>query len=505
MSTKITRRNKATIYLEEMSVLNTEGNDSDESTDEGVKDTFLKKSKYIGDIAPFIRIQEFTFTYTDILFLEINTSGFLPKIRVNVIDSTGAFGEAYFPKTSPILSLYIRSKNEKLKSIRNDYIITNVFSDRAPETSDSSENIRSTYTITGELLVPKLKNEFSESIDATSFDVLMDLSKKMELGFSSNVDSTNDQMIWISNWVNTQEFIEYDITKHAYYDENAFYNTFVDIYYNLNFINIYDMLDGEFIDDEVNQTYIKTIDYLRNNGDNRPDYTSANILTNWSAFKETSQFINGFSPITRQGKLLNKFGYAKNIQYYDALIDGDLKDKFVSFYSRPYGIVVPDSNSKNTNLKELKNRIIDDYRGIDYGNSHSNYKFSEILNETGINELSKINVEVELNDINLTVMKNMQIQIMIMKEGTDPENNAIFYKTQENSKYQKLYEKTGILIDKNYSGKYVVNNIRYVYDPFSNPNDRYLFKTILTLTKTGWDDSPKILKDIKEIILGNNK
>lgn len=492
MSTKITRRHKSSLFLEEISVFDTERESGENATkDDQPKDIFTNKSLHMGDLAPFIRIEEFSFYYTEIQRLEINTSGFLPKVTLTVIDNTGAFGEAYFPKTNPIMSVYIRSRNDKLMPIRNDYIITNIYPLKSGITDESSDNIKTIYTITGELFVPKINAPYYKSIDSSSFEAMSTLSKELQLGFSSNVDTTNDKMIWLNNHSTYLDFLKNEITPHAYINETSFFNSFVDIYYNLNFINLYSMLDEEDDGEDIEHLYMKTVDYLKDDPKQGATYKGPPMLTNWSIVKETSQFINSFIPMTKQGKLLNKEGYRKYIQYYNPLVEKELKDRFLLFYSSPYGIVSPDE-TKNDNLKQLRNSYRYDYRGIDYGNSHDNYKFAEYIQKTGMVELDKIKIEVELNGINLSIIKNMQIPLLITMEGYDPDYNLKVYNTQENSFYKKIYEEYGLLIDKNYTGKYIVNNIRYVYDPFNN--DKYSFKTILTLSKSVWEPSPKLSK-----------
>ena len=59
MLTKILRHSKATIPLEEISVFDTERVEQNVAKPGEIQDVFYRKSKIIGDLSPFIRIEEF--------------------------------------------------------------------------------------------------------------------------------------------------------------------------------------------------------------------------------------------------------------------------------------------------------------------------------------------------------------------------------------------------------------------------------------------------------------
>ena len=81
-----------------------------------------KPSTRIGYVSPYIMINGLVFDHTSIEYLEIKEDDFLPEIYVIMYDVRGMFNSAYFPKNDVILSLYIKSNNDKLKCIRNDFV-----------------------------------------------------------------------------------------------------------------------------------------------------------------------------------------------------------------------------------------------------------------------------------------------------------------------------------------------------------------------------------------------
>ena len=95
----------------------------------------------------------------------------------------------------------------------------------------------------------------------------------------------------------------------------------------------------------------------------------------------------------------------------------------------------------------------------------------------------------------------MQIFIFIIKEAFDVDYMDDMYKTQESvdddgkNKSQEADDKLnelGLLLDKNYTGQYVVKDIKYVYNPFDNATP-HSFHTELTLAKTEWRASPNLI------------
>ena len=474
--------NKATGLLNKTGLSNKLNNDG---SDVG-NDLYYKKSQLIGNIAPYIIIEKFRFFMSSITYLEIDTSKFLPRIKVTLVDTTGAFTEGYIPKKNPILSLYIKSAHNKLLPIRNDYIITDIISSPDKNHNNSSLNQRTTYTIYGELFVPLIKNFEINSYEGTSLEVIDNIAKSIKLGFATNIESTNDDMIWINTYNNVEYFIKEHLTKYGYIDDNNILNSFIDFYYNLNYVNLYSLLQTD--ENEKYKTYytfMKYNDILNEDDDLSKDNSkmSPYVITNCSKFKDTTAYIISYTPVSKQGKVLIKKGNIRKIQYYNNIISDDINEKFLEFNPSPYSNIT--LNTDNTNLNDINQKIYFEYSGIDYNNTHDNYKFAKILNETGYDELNKIVIKVKLNGLNNSVFKNMLLPVVIININNDAELNQNIYDTQKDSIFKEFYTKYGIIIDKNYTGHYIIKDIKYIYNP-SNFNDD-IYMTELTLIKTDWE------------------
>ena len=189
----------------------------------------------MGDNSPMIQINDFDFDIKDIETVIIDETGFLPEIKVIYEDTKGWFSPVQFPNKNPILSLYVKSTHEKMKPIRNDYIITSIKGG-------------TTKIITGELFIPELYTNVSRSYPGmTSKECLYKVCEELGLGFQANETTPSDSMNWINpNW-DSRDFINH-VAKYSYQDDDSFFHVFIDKYYHLNYVetNIQLEQDGEF-------------------------------------------------------------------------------------------------------------------------------------------------------------------------------------------------------------------------------------------------------------------
>jgi hypothetical protein len=168
----------------------------------------------LGTQYPFISINAVTFNAGDIFEFSIDSTGFIPKLRLVVIlDATKtSFKFNSMPKDGDLVNVFIRAKNDVFKPIRNDYLITSV--DISP---GSREGQGGEVTIYGELFVPHLYDEVLKSYSGTTFDVLQKIAVDMGLGFATNEKFTNDSQRWICPSDNMNNFINSTVNKSRYW------------------------------------------------------------------------------------------------------------------------------------------------------------------------------------------------------------------------------------------------------------------------------------------------
>ena len=219
--------------------------DEDTSSETSESPFFVKNknladsSQMIGSSMPYVKIGGQILT--DIETLMLDETGKIPNITIIFNDSNGEFSGDVFPKHNTILNLYMKSSSDKLKPIRNDYLITSIKSISNKKLNDSKDrwsNTSHTYLVKGELYIPKIHNHIAKAyINLNSKDALKKLAEDFKLGFAENECSTNDSMTWINPNTSTLNFID-EISSHSYRDDDTFFTSYIDKYYYLNFIDV---------------------------------------------------------------------------------------------------------------------------------------------------------------------------------------------------------------------------------------------------------------------------
>ena len=473
LNTKILKLKDHKITVDELWIANTETSTNTELP----KDISLKASEVTGDVSPFININEFIFDEKTITSFELNETGFIPTIKVSLIDRSGAFTNKFFPKNKSLMKVYIKSGNKKLKAIRCDFLITNIKTSYGNDAVGTSEGRGTRYMISGVLNVPKINDNQTHVYSETAYNALFKLVDNINLGFASNELSTNDKMSWIQPNMSYQDMIEF-IADHAYKDGDSFYTTYIDRYYNLTFLNIFSMLSQE---EDFDAMFLSVIgnksNYDKSSLEENQDTPVDNVLTNYSGHKGLPNYITAYKPSSRQGEALIKNPNRKNMYYYDINASENNSEKFINMFVEPFGSVVTD--------EEVGKNQINIWAGIDYNNTHRNFIFAENSNVQNLVDYHKTSLNVILNGINLNLIRGMRIPVVIVKQGYENQMNEDVSLPEDYKDADKTDSSKMITQDKQNTGYYVINNIKFIYDQSGGDSDISL-KTVLELGRFDW-------------------
>lgn len=455
---------------------------------------------------PLIKINDYIISETEIDYVNIDCTDFLPEIALKCTFNHQSFISKEMPKDGDIISIAIRNKSDTLKMIRNDYVITGVVSN---ENNTDNSNL-SVLTFFGKLFIPGLssgKQVFS--YEGTSFNAMKDLAKQTGLGFATNEDDTNDKQIWISGNYSIIDYINYTVSK-SWKDDESFYHVWIDIYYNLNFVNINKQLmsgeeevDSAVLLDNINKEYI----YGETSKQSETKVTPK-VLSNFEAYKTSSFYIDSWKPINRATNITFQYGtkvlcnlYEHNSGVYskedsekywnlpiEPTYDPDKVDKYILLRGR----AKQDRDKKGKDLAIANYSYTDIYvknawTGIQYtisnpddnisnwtGNHHKNYLRAGIQNVINNKELDKLNVEVNVTGLNLNLIRGDKTPIVLIK--TNKMENQII-EPQSNGMD---------MLDQFYSGWYLVKgfSIQYNNKLFNQPNSK--FTQTFVLTRREW-------------------
>lgn len=484
-----------------------------------------RKSQKFEDSAsmeyPLIKINDHIFYKYEIKNVKIDATDFLPTISVTLVVTNKAFLTKDFPKDGDILSIMIRHKTDVLKPVRNDYIITGASTPKYPVEIEGA-----ILNISGELFVPGLKSYFPDDMSwkGTSFQTLKKVAKVLELGFSTNEKETNDEQIW---YVvdNMEDFIK-DTTAKAWKDEESFFDCWIDIYYNLNFVNINkQLLSGE---DEVDIAAVMgNIEKGWTWGeDTSEDNTSetAKVFSDLSTFRSSSFYIKSWKPVNRSSRVTFRYGSViipgifehlrdlyedvQSKKYWapemTPIYDKDKTDNHIILRGRPTYDPETDQNSQaraNYSIPDIyKNSP---YMGIQYtinnpdednsqwtGNHHQNYKRAQVHNIINLAELNKLNVHISVRGKNMNVIKGDKMPILLRKK-TPEEVRSVDQDTKEETEKNKE-------VDYFYSGWYLVKGFNIVYNNPTSKGDvssESRFSQTFIMTRREWPAPVPVQKE----------
>lgn len=370
---------------------------------------------------------------------EIDYTGFLPKVRMTFFDELQLFTNQLAITNGDLLSFYFRGPKTGINPIRIDFYIT-----KSVPTTDRNGKIE--FFLKGIIHIPELWSEYCRSYNDDSYGALFELSEELGLGFTSNVDGTSDNMKWQATFLTRIEMIKH-LTQHAYSSNTSFFTSFVDLYYNLNFIEV---------NREIPRADLLLEEYIEEGKLNWEDKETDEvplILSNFDLPEISSLSFKNPSFIDESGEISLLEGYGKEIQYYDEISREPIQEQL-------FPLITEGDNESFL----MRGRLGDDYyrrmkshrfRGIEFNrdNMHENFRYAEFLNYQNNQELQKLKLSIDLERVNLSLYRYQQIPLFFVRDWNDNEEFTFnkflsgnfliggfkFFKSKKNELSQRLY------------------------------------------------------------------
>lgn len=448
---KIQKITVPTIAIDEMSMGNVEDpNNPMYSTD--------SKTKQTGSLFPLIMINKYKFSENELTNFQLDLTDFLPRVQVTIAIGDGRFISKSYPKDGDPLSIFVRSRLDDFNPIRCDFEITSITS--APS-SDSTGNT-ALYNIEASLRVPRLYAEFCTAYkDMSSYDALLELSTDMQLGFASNELITNDKMTWLCPYDSYRKFMS-DITKASYKDDDSFFNTWIDHYYVMNFVNVNNQFGEEFDVEDALETLNSAKDF--HEGHTLEPVKTKVLLSNHKNLRGTGNWISGYTLLNNCGQVVQQNGYRRYVQFYDMNAEGDPNTKYQSYFIEPLNTEgVDDKILMRGRVKEPviykeqnKNKFLGIQVANPVGHVHENYMHAVVNNFQNKQEIDKMVMHVTLTKCNFNLYRGQRIPLLILNEpGTQ---RATMTQDPEAPDNPKLVQ------DKFLSGYYYIKGMKITWD-----------------------------------------
>lgn len=330
----------------------------------------------------------------------LSSSSFLPTIFIEFEDKYSYYDNLRFPNDDARVRVFISSRSELLRPIYCEFKVTSFVK--------SGQN---SYRLEGMLNVNRMYIEKIESFNnVTSFNVLKQIAKLSKLGYSVNVSDTDDKMTWINPNERTMDFCK-DVIRRSYKSDQSFMFGFVDLYYNLNFIDIETQLNFDL----NKQTGVLTggLNEIQKQL-SLAEKTDAMYmyLSNDYSSSTTPNFIESYKVFNNSTNISIKQGYNNVVKYYD----WQSKD-FLIFNMNSI------TNEDNVILKAddeefFQENVNNHWEGTLLSNNvHDNYHFANIQNTMNLNEIQKIGIELILPNPNFNLYRFMKIYVLLINQG----------------------------------------------------------------------------------------
>lgn len=385
----------------------------------------LNSSKDYGAEVPFFFINGYTFTGDDVSMMTLNLKGTVPTIDVTLIDGNSYFNVDNYPRSGDILSLRIASRQpDTFKDIRIDFDIESVSSPVKGSNEQGQGGAK--YTFKGIMKIPGYYAEKCKSYGVGNILThLENIATDLSLGYASNIDTPHeeDEMDLLVAYQTVSDVISNSVL-HSYIGEDSFQTYFIDPYYYLTFVDVNAMLNSE---DTVDETFTNLQIHL-DEGLGEEDKMSVDLLlTNLNDRKGTSLHINKYALKNGSGKVTRKNGYKRVVQFYEnepnsghntlGMVNSDveaLSGNNIKDIEEP----LKGRRGEERYLDEIKYKYVGrSSNSTNVSNTHPNYLFAKIQNTQNMAELSKLQLEVELDAFNPGIYRYQKLPVAIYTDG----------------------------------------------------------------------------------------
>lgn len=507
---------KKRIKLDELSLTNSTYKKSDDNAK-------FELQNMAGISWPIICINDYFVQPEEIVNLEIDCTSFIPKISLELAPHTDELTSKNAPKDGDIISVFIRTTNDIITPLRCDFIIT--------DNRITNGNFTTRYIpqykmkMVGKLFIPGIdKRHRSYANAGTSKDTLKKMAKELGIGFATNdFDNTADKQLWLCPNTRLSDYIN-DIVEHSWKDEQSFFKSWIDIYYNLNFINVNKTLVSSDTDLDITAfTSTRDIQALYPISTKTSDTKAIpKMFINDSLLLNSPFYIISWEPSNKSSRITKYIGstiksnaFIHNQNIYNSKGDPYLDIDNVQMYDpkkldshiilRGRTKYNPDTAAPNDMARE--NLDYDEmythskWAGIQYtvsdadindlnstnswsGNVNKNYYRAVDHNVINKKELDKLYIKLTVNGPCLQVLRGEKVPVIIFH------NNIIENAVNENND-------NNLPLNNMYSGMYFVDGYKILYQPnLDNKNQAGLscFKTEFILKRREWPSPVKFIK-----------
>lgn len=357
---------------------------------------------------PFVWYNAYQIETNNISFFQLFISEGIPTVKISFTDTLGLMKDKGFPLDDSKIEIFLNPRSQQLKEILLEFKIIK-FSVNG-----------GVYNLTGILDVNGLYTKRFVSIPKmTSFMALQKISKDIGLGFTTNIDNTDDEMTWLNTGQREIDFIN-TIVEASYKSDETFLLYYIDYYYNLCYVDLEKELNRNIKEElGVANIGIEEVAKLDNQ-----EKVSRLFLTNDYSMKNSNTFFEEYKVINNSTQVSIQEGYLTKVKFYDELSKDFLIFDVDSITSQGDKSIIMKGAPQDENFFKDNTQLV--YTGkLDSDNMHRNYHYSYVQNNRNITELQKIAIEIVMGVPNYTLYKFQKIFVFISNQAPTPASPQI--------------------------------------------------------------------------------
>ena len=300
--------------------------DNTEASEFGTSTTGIRQTDVYGVMCPLLALNGMAVDMIDLLSFELDCTGVLPTVDFEFVDRNNLFSQYNIPSTSNELQVQIIPPTDNTyRKINMMFYITDI----------SAEN----GVISGSAIykIPGLLNSRANAMgEITTYELCDKISIDSQLGFASNVASTDDKRFIYCDFKTYGDMLKEEIQNSAA-DKTHVYDCWVDLWNYIILCDIYERYNTiDNIDDMTiwisDHNMIGTVDEKV-----EPFQTDA-VLTNHPGAERTELYVRNYEVLTdgqyvKQGTEKAVMVYNMNTREYVGhyVADGDIeKDQYIN-------------------------------------------------------------------------------------------------------------------------------------------------------------------------------
>jgi predicted chitinase len=375
---------------------------------------------------PFLWLGGYQIREADIKSLSLYHQGITPCAQVVFNDAQGIMKREGFPLNNATFEIFLNSSSPYLKSIHMKFRLVNF-----QENSDKS------MTITGMIELKDFYKINYNSYSGTSFEVLRSISKELQLGFNSNINSTSDSMKWTNVGKTFNEFMS-SIMQFSYIDDKSFVMGYIDFYYCFNYVD----LEKEWLRNIGNDVGISSGGIGRLATTKSDEQIARLYLSNEKSTNGSDLYFQNYTVKNDSTEKSITKGQRTVVKYYDTYSKSFLIFDIDGLTTPGDDNIILKGNPADSKDMEENYRTVDGGR-FDLSNVHKEYLYAKTLNDRNLSDLSKISVTLEIPALNFNFYKFQKVGIQFVNEAqtiSDPS-----------------------LIQERISGEWMITEIKYIW------------------------------------------